>query len=224
MKEITIDKTNTMNLEVETFKKEETRASSKLKEDDIARKKELQIAKEKAKKDKKIRNFKLFGKAVALSLFCTFSIKGYSAVNDKIVEYKENKAMEDYSKDITKVILNNRYFLANDKMVDANKYAYHYDKIAKYIDKEEELLDNITYQNKTVEVKDFYIASAYKYFKNNYGDVNQIVKSMDSTPKANLDQYVTTLGYDNVEDYVDSIYKINYELKKDNVSFQKAKK
>ena len=40
MKEITIDKTNTMNLEVETFKKEETRASSKLKEDDIARKKE----------------------------------------------------------------------------------------------------------------------------------------------------------------------------------------
>ena len=132
--------------------------------------------------------------------------------------------MEDYSKDITKVILNNRYFLANDKMVDANKYAYHYVKIAKYIDKEEELLDNITYQNKTVEVKDFYIASAYKYFKNNYGDVNQIVKSMDSTPKANLDQYVTTLGYDNVEDYVDSIYKINYELKKDNVFFQKTKK
>ncbi|MBD9099021.1 hypothetical protein EGP98_05475 [bacterium] len=70
----------------------------------------------------------------------------------------------------------------------------------------------------------FYIASAYKYFINNYGDVNQIVKSMDSTPKANLDQYVTTLGYDNVEDYVDSIYKINYELKKDNVSFQKTKK
>ena len=99
-----------------------------------------------------------------------------------------------------------------------------YSQKTKPNDHEENNLDSITYQNKTVEIKDFYLASAVNYFKEYYGDVNQIVGYMSTTGNNNtLDEYVKTLGYSTVDEYVDSIYQINYGLKKDNVTFKKAK-
>ena len=75
-----------------------------------------------------------------------------------------------------------------------------------------------------MKIKDFYLASAVNYFKEYYGDVNQIVGYMSTTGNNNtLDEYVKTLGYSTVDEYVDSIYQINYGLKKDNVTFKKAK-
>ena len=50
-------------------------------------------------------------------------------------------------------------------------------------------------------------------------------ENVDNSKENNntLDEYVKTLGYSTVDEYVDSIYQINYGLKKDNVTFKKAK-
>ena len=226
MEEIMIENNDTksVDLDVAPFKKEETHVSKIRKADAKMIAREAVKAEKKAKRKRKIKNFKLFGKAVTLSVLCVASGKAYQLVDNKILDYKEDKAMNDYSSSIADVIMHNKYFLTEDGIVDENKYAYHYERVAKYIDKEEQYLDSITYQNKTVEVKDFYLASAVNYFKEYYGDVDQIVGYMSTTGKSSsLNEYVKTLGYSTVDEYVDSMYQINYELKKDGVTFEKAK-
>ena len=218
------DDTRSINLDVSTFRKDETHPSKMKKAKDEMQMRKAKVAEKKEKRNKKIKNFKLFGKAVALSMLCVASGKTYQFADNKVLEYKEDMAMDDYYSSIAKVIMHSKYFLTKDGIVDEDKYAYHYDRVAKYIDHEENNLDSITYQNKTVEIKDFYLASAVNYFKEYYGDVNQIVAYMSTTGNNNtLDEYVKTLGYSTVDEYVDSIYQINYGLKKDNVTFKKAK-
>ena len=133
--------------------------------------------------------------------------------------------MEDYYNPISKVIMNNKYFLPENGIVDENKYAYHYDKIGEYIDEKSNKIESIYCQNKYVAAKDFYIASATKYFKEYYGDIDEVVDNMKSTgDNTTLKDYVETLGYNSVDDYVDSIYQINYSFKKNNINAEKVKK
>lgn len=216
---------NPMNLEVSTFKKGETHASIlKQNEEAILTKKEQKILREEKSKSK-VKNLKLFGKVIFLSALCFASGKTYKLVDNKITEIKEDKAMEDYYNPISKVIMNNKYFLPENGIVDENKYAYHYDKIGEYIDEESNKIESIYCQNKYVAAKDFYIASATKYFKEYYGDIDEVVDNMKSTgDNTTLKDYVETLGYNSVDDYVDSIYQINYSFKKNNINAEKVKK
>lgn len=216
---------NPMNLEVSTFKKGETHASIlKQNEEAILTKKEQKILREEKSKSK-VKNLKLFGKVIFLSALCFASGKTYKLVDNKITEIKEDKAMDDYYKPISKVIMNNKYFLPENGIVDENKYAYHYDKIGEYIDEESNKIESIYCQNKYVAAKDFYIASATKYFKEYYGDIDEVVDNMKSTgDNTTLKDYVETLGYNSVDDYVDSIYQINYSFKKNNINAEKVKK
>lgn len=216
---------NPMNLEVSTFKKGETHASIlKQNEEAILTKKEQKILREEKSKSK-VKNLKLFGKVIFLSALCFASGKTYKLVDNKITEIKEDKAMEDYYNPISKVIMNNKYFLPENGIVDENKYAYHYDKIGEYIDEESNKIESIYCQNKYVAAKDFYIASATKYFKEYYGDIDEVVDNMKSTgDNTTLKAYVETLGYNSVDDYVDSIYQINYSFKKNNINAEKVKK
>ena len=213
-----------VELDVFTFKSSNTPVFKMKKVEARKRAKQQRIRKEIEARNKKIRNIKLFGKVVALSLLCVASGKTYELVDNKLLEHKEEEAMKDYSSSINQNIRSNMYYLPDQGIVDVNKYAYHYDKIAKYIDDKEKEVESITYQNKTVEVKDFYIASAVSFFEKNCGNVDGIVNYMVSTGSSRtLDEYVKTLGYSTKEDYVDSMYQINYELKEDNVSFEKVK-
>lgn len=216
---------NPMNLEVSTFKKGETHASIlKQNEEAILTKKEQKILREEKSKSK-VKNLKLFGKVIFLSALCFASGKTYKLVDNKITEIKEDKAMEDYYNPISKVIMNNKYFLPENGIVDENKYAYHYDKIGEYIDEKSNKIESIYCQNKYVAAKDFYIASATKYFKEYYGDIDEVVDNMKSTgDNTTLKDYVETLGYNSVDDYVDSIYQINYSFKKNNINAEKVKK
>ena len=213
-----------VELDVFTFKSSNTPVFKMKKVEARKRAKQQRIRKEIEARNKKIKNIKLFGKVVALSLLCVASGKAYELVDNKLLEHKEEEAMKDYSSSINQNIRSNMYYLPDQGIVDVNKYAYHYDKIAKYIDDKEKEVESITYQNKNVEVKDFYIASAVSFFEKNYGNVDGIVNYMASTGSSRtLDEYVKTLGYSTKEDYVDSMYQINYELKEDNVSFEKVK-
>lgn|GEM_PF-5080942 len=213
-----------VELDVFTFKSSNTPVSKMKKVEARKRAKQQRVRKKIKARNKKIKNIKLFGKVVALSLLCVASGKTYELVDNKLVEHKEETAMKDYSSSINENIRSNMYYLPEQGIVDVNKYAYHYDRIAKFIDNKEQEVESITYQNKTVDVKDFYIASAASFFEENCGNVDVIVNYMASTGSSRtLDDYVKTLGYSTKEEYVDSMYQINYELKKDNVSFEKVK-
>lgn len=216
---------NPMNLEVSTFKKGETHASILKQNEEELLNEKMQKTLLENKKKSKVKNLKLFGKVIFLSALCIASGKTYKLVDDKITEIKEDKAMEDYYNPISKVIMNNKYFLPENGIVDENKYAYHYDKIGEYIDEESNKIESIYCQNKYVAAKDFYIASATKYFKEYYGDIDEVVDNMKSTgDNTTLKDYVETLGYNSVDDYVDSIYQINYSFKKNNINAEKVKK
>ena len=156
---------------------------------------------------------------IFLSALCIASGKTYKLVDDKITEIKEEKAMDDYYKPMSEAIMHNKYFLPENGVVNENKYAYHYDKIGEYIDEESNKIESIYSQNKYVAYKDFYIASANKYFENHYGDIDEVIANMKSTgDNATLKDYVKTLGYTSVDDYVDSIYQINYSFKQNNIN------
>lgn len=210
---------NPMNLDVSTFKKGETYVS-------ILKQNEEELLNEKMKKTllenkrkSKVKNLKLFGKVIFLSALCIASGKTYKLVDDKITEIKEEKAMADYYRPMSETIMHNKYFLLENGVVDENKYAYHYDKIGEYIDEESNKIESIYSQNKYVASKDFYIASATKYFENHYGDIDEVIENMKSTgDNATLKDYVETLGYTSVDDYVDSIYQINYSFKQNNIN------
>ena len=206
---------NPMNLEVSTFKKGETHASRlKQSEEELLNEKMQQTLLENKKK-RKVKNLKLFGKVIFLSALCIASGKTYKLVDNKITEIKEDKAMDDYYKPMSEAIMHNKYFLPENE----NKYAYHYDKIGEYIDEESNKIESIYSQNKYVASKDFYIASATKYFENHYGDIDEVIENMKSTgDNATLKDYVKTLGYTSVDDYVDSIYQINYSFKQNNIN------
>lgn len=210
---------NPMNLEVSTFKKGETHASRlKQSEEELLNEKMQQTLLENKKK-RKVKNLKLFGKVIFLSALCIASGKTYKLVDNKITEIKEDKAMDDYYKPMSEAIMHNKYFLPENGVVDENKYAYHYDKIGEYIDEESNKIESIYSQNKYVASKDFYIASATKYFENHYGDIDEVIENMKSTgDNATLKDYVKTLGYTSVDDYVDSIYQINYSFKQNNIN------
>ncbi len=210
---------NPMNLEVSTFKKGETHASRlKQSEEELLNEKMQQTLLENKKKSK-VKNLKLFGKVLVLSALCIASGKTYKLVDNKITEIKEDKAMDDYYKPMSEAIMHNKYFLPENGVVDENKYAYHYDKIGEYIDEESNKIESIYSQNKYVASKDFYIASATKYFENHYGDIDEVIENMKSTgDNATLKDYVKTLGYTSVDDYVDSIYQINYSFKQNNIN------
>ncbi len=210
---------NPMNLEVSTFKKGETHASRlKQSEEELLNEKMQQTLLENKKK-RKVKNLKLFGKVIFLSALCIASGKTYKLVDNKITEIKEDKAMDDYYKPMSEAIMHNKYFLPENGVVNENKYAYHYDKIGEYIDEESNKIESIYSQNKYVASKDFYIASATKYFENHYGDIDEVIENMKSTgDNATLKDYVKTLGYTSVDDYVDSIYQINYSFKQNNIN------
>lgn len=210
---------NPMNLEVSTFKKGETHASRlKQSEEELLNEKMQQTLLENKKKSK-VKNLKLFGKVIFLSALCIASGKTYKLVDNKITEIKEDKAMDDYYKPMSEAIMHNKYFLPENGVVNENKYAYHYDKIGEYIDEESNKIESIYSQNKYVASKDFYIASATKYFENHYGDIDEVIENMKSTgDNATLKDYVKTLGYTSVDDYVDSIYQINYSFKQNNIN------
>lgn len=204
---------NVMNLEVATFKKGETHAF-------VLRQEEEALLAEDVQKKSKINNLKLFGKVFLLSALCAASIKTYKLVDSNLTEVKEEMAMEDYYTTMSKVIAHNKYYLIQkDGKAYEDKYAYHYDKIGAYIDEASNLMESIYYQNKYVAAKDFYIASTTKYFKEHYGNIDEVIDNMKSTgDNSTLKDYVETLGYSSVDDYVDSIYQINYSFKKNNVS------
>ena len=210
---------NPMNLEVSTFKKGETHASRlKQSEEELLNEKMQQTLLENKKK-RKVKNLKLFGKVIFLSALCIASGITYKLVDNKITEIKEDKAMDDYYKPMSEAIMHNKYFLPENGVVNENKYAYHYDKIGEYIDEESNKIESIYSQNKYVASKDFYIASATKYFENHYGDIDEVIENMKSTgDNATLKDYVKTLGYTSVDDYVDSIYQINYSFKQNNIN------
>ena len=210
---------NATNLEVSTFKKGETHASwLKQSEEELLNEKMQQTLLENKKKSK-VKNLKLFGKVLVLSALCIASGKTYKLVDNKITEIKEDKAMDDYYKPMSEAIMHNKYFLPENGVVDENKYAYHYDKIGEYIDEESNKIESIYSQNKYVASKDFYIASATKYFEHHYGDMDEVIDNMKSTGKSKtLQDYVETLGYTSVDDYVDSIYQINYSFKQNNIN------
>ena len=210
---------NPMNLEVSTFKKGETHASRlKQSEEELLNEKMQQTLLENKKK-RKVKNLKLFGKVIFLSALCIASGKTYKLVDNKITEIKEDKAMDDYYKPMSEAIMHNKYFLPENGVVNENKYAYHYEKIGEYIDEESNKIESIYSQNKYVASKDFYIASATKYFENHYGDIDEVIENMKSTgDNATLKDYVKTLGYTSVDDYVDSIYQINYSFKQNNIN------
>lgn len=172
---------NPMNLEVSTFKKGETHASRlKQSEEELLNEKMQQTLLENKKK-RKVKNLKLFGKVIFLSALCIASGKTYKLVDNKITEIKEDKAMDDYYKPMSEAIMHNKYFLPENGVVNENKYAYHYDKIGEYIDEESNKIESIYSQNKYVASKDFYIASATKYFENHYGDIDEVIENMKST-------------------------------------------
>ena len=210
---------NPMNLEVSTFKKGETHASRLKQSEEELLNEKMQKTLLENKKKSKVKNLKLFGKVIFLSALCIASGKTYKLVDDKITEIKEEKAMDDYYKPMSKAIMHNKYFLPENGVVNENKYAYHYDKIGEYIDEESNKIESIYSQNKYVASKDFYIASATKYFENHYGDIDEVIANMKSTgDNATLKDYVKTLGYTSVDDYVDSIYQINYSFKQNNIN------
>ena len=210
---------NPMNLEVSTFKKGETHASRLKQSEEELLNEKMQKTLLENKKKSKVKNLKLFGKVIFLSALCIASGKTYKLADDKITEIKEEKAMDDYYKPMSKAIMHNKYFLPENGVVNENKYAYHYDKIGEYIDEESNKIESIYSQNKYVASKDFYIASATKYFENHYGDIDEVIANMKSTgDNATLKDYVKTLGYTSVDDYVDSIYQINYSFKQNNIN------
>lgn len=210
---------NPMNLEVSTFKKGETHASRLKQSEEELLNEKMQKTLLENKKKSKVKNLKLFGKVIFLSALCIASGKTYKLVDDKITEIKEEKAMDDYYKPMSEAIMHNKYFLPENGVVNENKYAYHYDKIGEYIDEESNKIESIYSQNKYVASKDFYIASATKYFENHYGDIDEVIANMKSTgDNATLKDYVKTLGYTSVDDYVDSIYQINYSFKQNNIN------
>ena len=215
MKEIKSDnQKNNINLEVDTFKKDETYASQLRKEAEVLRDKELVEEKQKSK----IKNLKLFGKVIGLSILCATSIKGYKLVESKVVEIEEDIAMKDYYNSMAQAIMNNKYFLKENGIVDQDKYAYHYDRIGEYIDEVSEQTEGIETQNKYVPAKDFYIASAVKYFDEYYGDINKVINNTKSTGDCTtLKEYVKMLGYSSTDQYVDSVYEINYSVNKSKV-------
>ena len=216
---------NPMNLEVSTFKKGETHASRLKQNEEELLNEKMQKTLLENKKKSKVKNLKLFGKVIFLSALCIASGKTYKLVDNKITEIKEEKAMDDYYKPMSEAIMHNKYFLPENGVVNENKYAYHYDKIGEYIDEESNKIESIYCQNKYVAAKDFYIASATKYFKEYYGDIDEVVDNMKSTgDNTTLKDYVETLGYNSVDDYVDSIYQINYSFKKNNINAEKVKK
>lgn len=210
---------NPMNLEVSTFKKGETHASRLKQSEEELLNEKMQKTLLENKKKSKVKNLKLFGKVIFLSALCIASGKTYKLADDKITEIKEDKAMDDYYKPMSEAIMHNKYFLPENGVVNENKYAYHYDKIGEYIDEESNKIESIYSQNKYVASKDFYIASATKYFENHYGDIDEVIENMKSTgDNATLKDYVKTLGYTSVDDYVDSIYQINYSFKQNNIN------
>ena len=172
---------NPMNLEVSTFKKGETHASRLKQNEEELLNEKMQKTLLENKKKSKVKNLKLFGKVIFLSALCIASGKTYKLVDDKITEIKEEKAMDDYYKPMSEAIMHNKYFLPENGVVNENKYAYHYDKIGEYIDEESNKIESIYCQNKYVAAKDFYIASATKYFKEYYGDIDEVVYNMKST-------------------------------------------
>ncbi|MDD6419249.1 MAG: hypothetical protein PUF66_03705 [Clostridium sp.] len=215
---------NPMNLEVSTFKKGETHASRLKQSEEELLNEKMQKTLLENKKKSKVKNLKLFGKVIFLSALCIASGKTYKLADDKITEIKEEKAMDDYYKPMSEAIMHNKYFLPENGVVNENKYAYHYDKIGKYIDEESNKIESIYSQNKYVASKDFYIASATKYFENHYGDIDEVIANMKSTgDNATLKDYVKTLGYTSVDDYVDSIYQINYSFKQHGINTEKIK-
>lgn len=215
---------NPMNLEVSTFKKGETHASRLKQSEEELLNEKMQKTLLENKKKSKVKNLKLFGKVIFLSALCIASGKTYKLADDKITEIKEEKAMDDYYKPMSKAIMHNKYFLPENGVVNENKYAYHYDKIGEYIDEESNKIESIYSQNKYVASKDFYIASATKYFENHYGDIDEVIENMKSTgDNATLKDYVKTLGYTSVDDYVDSIYQINYSFKQHGINTEKIK-
>ena len=49
--------------------------------------------------------------------------------------------------------------------------------------------------------------------------MDEVIENMKSTgDNATLKDYVKTLGYTSVDDYVDSIYQINYSFKQKNIN------
>ncbi len=214
-----------LNLKVDTFEKDDTHVFMlKQKEkvlSDIDEEKFLL----KHEREKKVKNLKLLGKVIILSALCVASGKTYKLVDTKIAEKKEDMAMDDYYKPLARVIAHNKEFIPDDDgKFNEDRYAYHYDKIGEYIDDTSEQIESIYSQNKYVEAKDFYIASATKYFRKHYGSVDEIVSSMKSTgDNTTLNDYVETLGYSSVDDYVNSIYEINYSFKQNGINPEKVK-
>lgn len=220
MKTVSDNEKQDFNLYAITFNKEDTYGYKRdLREEEIeSKRKARELERQKVKK--KIKNLKILGKMVALSALCVASGKTYKLIDSKILEIKEDKAMDDYYKPLAKVIVRNKEYITDEYgELNEDRYTYHYDKIGEYIDKESNKVESIYSQNKYVAAKDFYIASATKYFENHYGDMDEVIENMKSTgDNATLKDYVKTLGYTSVDDYVDSIYQINYSFKQNNIN------
>ena len=207
-----------------TFAKEDTYGYKKKELEEKIRYKEQILENRQQEKKKKIKNLKLFGKVTALSTLCIISGKTYKTIDSKIMKMREERAMSDYSSSMFKVIEDSKYFITDDSIVDYDMYSYHYRKIGNYIDEMNKEYGSILYQNNYIEAKDFYIATAIKYFQNNYGDMDNVIKYMNSVDNCDsLNDYVKMLGYSSVVDYTSSIYQINYNLKKDNIVLKKTK-
>ncbi len=225
MKTVSSNEKKDFNLYAITFNKEDTYGYKRdLEEEEIeCKRREREI--ERQKVNKKIKNLKILGGVVAFSALCVASGKTYKLIGSKIEEVKVDKAMDDYYKPLANVIIDNKeYLLDAEGRLDEDRYAYHYNKIGEYIDESSEEIESIYSQNKYVASKDFYIASAAKYFRRHYGSVDEIVASMDSTgDNTTLKDYVETLGYQSVDDYVNSIYEINYSFKQHGINTEKVK-
>lgn len=225
MKTVSDNEKQDFNLYAITFNKEDTYGYKRdLKEEEIeSKRKERELERQKVKK--RIKNLKILGGVVAFSALCVASGKTYKLIDSKILEIKEDKAMDDYYKSLAKVIVRNKEYIPDeDGELDKDRYAYHYNKIGEYIDETSEEIESIYSQNKYVAAKDFYIASATKYFRKHYGSVDEIVASMKSTgDNTTLKDYVETLGYQSVDDYVNSIYEINYSFKQNGITAEKVK-
>ncbi len=226
MKTVSSNEKKDFNLYAITFNKEDTYGYKRdLEEEEIeCKRREREL--ERQKVNKKIKNLKILGGVVAFSALCVASGKTYKLIDSKIEEVKVDKAMDDYYKSLAKVIVRNKEYLPDkDGELDKDRYAYHYNKIGEYIDETSEEIESIYTQNKYVAAKDFYIASATKYFRRHYGSVDEIVASMKSTgDNTTLKDYVETLGYQSVDDYVNSIYEINYSFKQHGITAEKVKK